>query len=254
MDGSVVNGMVAFVAGVSTFFASCLLPLVPTYLAYLSGVSLSDKEASKKKYSVVKTAALFVTGFVLTFVLMSLFVSQLTTLFSPFRAAVEKIGGLIFIILGLSMLGIFEHPLFSSEHRIDIKQLLFGQPKIQKLFTKFQSLHAVVLGMAFGFGWTPCIGPVLAVILFWANRSGTAAQGVFLLILFGLGLGLPFMLIALGFEKLVPLLKKYAQISRYIGIISGTLILLVGLLLLLNYFDIASRFLLQLFGLSSLTL
>jgi cytochrome c-type biogenesis protein len=119
-------------------------------------------------------------------------------------------------------LGIFKHQFFSQERKFNVGGLL----------SKSVFVHAFLFGLAFGFGWSPCIGPVLAVILYWATQAQTQMYGLLLLIVFGLGLGVPFVLIAAGFEKIVPLLKRYRKVSLYVEKISGVLIILFGLMLL----------------------
>ncbi len=242
-DGSQVNLIIALGAGFITFFASCLLPLVPTYLAYLSGVSLNDHQTGEKKWRVFKTGALFVVGFIITFILLGLTINKFAGVVAPYRQVVEKAAGLLFISLGLFMLGIFKNRLFSQERRLDFH----GK------FQQHQSLHALITGIAFGFGWSPCIGPVLAVILFWAAQAESATKGAALLTAYGIGLGIPFLIIALGFEKVIPWLKKHARISQVATYLSGIIVILTGILLLLGRFEEISLFLIQLVNIDALS-
>ena len=242
-DGSEVNLIIALAAGFITFFASCLLPLVPTYLAYLSGVSLNDDQAGQQKWRVFKTGALFVLGFIITFIILGLTINKFAAVVAPYRQIVEKIAGLLFISLGLFMLGVFQNRFFSQERRFD----LHGK------FQQHQSLHALVTGVAFGFGWSPCIGPVLAVILFWASQAESSLKGAALLTAYGIGLGIPFLIIALGFEKIIPWLKKNAQISQWATYLSGVIVILAGILLLLGRFEEISLFLIQFVNIDALS-
>lgn len=240
LDGSHVNLLIAFIAGGITFFASCLLPLVPTYLAYLSGVALNDREAKNKKWQVFKIGLMFVIGFVLTFIILGLVASSFGRIINNYRQIIEKIAGVLFIALGLFMMGIFKSSFLSQEKRIDFH----GK------FQKHRSLHAILTGIAFGFGWTPCIGPVLAVILFWAAQTDSALKGTLLLSAYGLGLGTPFLVIALGFEKIIPWIKRNSRISQIMSIISGVFILITGLLLLTGHLHQLSFYLLELINIS----
>lgn len=230
-DGSQVNIGVAFLAGVITFFASCLLPLVPTYLAYLSGVSLQHVEgnvdASDKRWRVIRVAGFFVLGFIATFVVLGIALNQAAALVAPYRDGINRVAGLLFIFMGLFMMGVFRHPWFTKERRFDVHGLM----------SKHQHLHALLVGVAFGFGWTPCIGPVLALILFWSAHQATMWYGTLLLIVYGLGLGLPFLVVAAGFEKIIPLLRKYAKATQYVTHFAALVIILIGFLLLLGQFQ-----------------
>ncbi len=253
LSGQEVNFFIAFIAGFVTFFASCLLPLVPTYLAYLSGVALNSEDASKQRLQIVKVALFFVFGFITSFVLLSLVFNAVSDVFSSFREVVEIVGGFSFIILGLFMLGVFRARIFTRERKLNLATVLLQLKKLcnlfnpkascwqdgintKEIFKKYKNFHAFLTGVMFGFAWTPCIGPVLAVILFWSSRVGTTVTGVLLLIAYGMGLGVPFLLVALVFEKIIPLLKKYSKISLYVSYLSGIVIILAGI------FMIAGRF------------
>ncbi|MBP7740710.1 sulfite exporter TauE/SafE family protein [Candidatus Woesebacteria bacterium] len=254
-NGDNVNFLIAFIAGFITFFASCLLPLVPTYIAYLSGVALNSKEAKQEKFKIFEVALFFVFGFITTFVLMSLALSTISNFFSPIRELVQIIGGFVFIILGLFMLGVFKHRIFSQEKRLDINKI-FGKKngiEINKFFDKYKKLHAMFVGVVFGFGWTPCIGPVLAVILFWSTHAESTFNGLMLLVAYGIGLGMPFLIVALGFEKIIPLLKRYKKISLYVSYVSGALIILAGILMMSGNFHGLSLYVINLFGMNKLS-
>jgi len=257
LDGNNVNLLVAYFAGFITFFASCLLPLVPTYLAYLSGVALNSKDAGKDRFQIIKVSIFFVIGFISTFILLSLTINILSQFFSFIREAIGIIGGFVFIILGLFMLGVFKHRLFSQERRLDIGKIFskksFRGFEIDKFFSKYKNFHALVTGIIFGFGWSPCIGPVLAVILFWSSRTGSALTGILLLIVYGLGLGTPFILVAIGFEKIIPLLKRYSKISLYISYLSGIMIIIAGVLMIAGFFHPLSIYLINLLHLRALS-
>ena len=250
LDGSQINFFIAYIAGFLTFFASCLLPLVPTYLAYLSGISLTtnlerdDDSSLKKKWKIVKIASFFVFGFILTFIILGLTATQLSGIITPYRNVIAKLSGVLFIILGLFMLGVFKHRLFSQERKVDV----------HNIFHKQRHLHAFLTGIAFGFGWSPCIGPVLGIILYWASQAQSTMTGIALLTFYGIGLGTPFILVAFGFEKIIPLLKKYGKISHYATILSGITVLLAGLFLILGQFHTFSLFLVRLFHLNALSI
>lgn len=244
LDGSHIGFLTAFFAGVVTFFASCLVPLVPTYLAYLSGIALADASKGSRRWELTRTALFFVSGFITTFMVLGLTATRLYALIAPNRAYLEVIAGLFFVILGLFMLGVFKHRIFSQEHRFSV----------HGIFTKNRNVHAFLAGIAFSIGWTPCIGPVLAVILYSAARSATAFYGGLLLAAYGLGLGLPFVLVAMGFEQITPYLTKYRAASEWINRIAALFVLGTGILLVLGQGQSLSNVVLGFFKLHPLAL
>ncbi len=231
LDASLINGspysiLVAFAAGLATFFASCLLPLVPTYLAYLSGVSLSTPAGQAHRWRVVRASIYFVLGFVITFVLLGLSAHQLGSSLGQFRPVMQKLGGILFIFFGLVLLSIIKPAWVTKERRLEIENFI----------THKGFLHAMLAGVVFAFSWTPCIGPILAVILYWSAQQATALIGALLLLAYGLGVGLPFIGVALGFEQVLPYLRKLGPAGAIIHRAAGLLIVLAGILMLGGWF------------------
>lgn len=247
-DGSQINLLIAFIGGVVTFFASCLLPLVPTYLAYLSGIATTKDigEAHKKIYKreVFINGTIFTIGFIFVFVLLGATANTVGRIIGVYRPVMQKIGGFVFIGLGLFMLGIFKRSFLYKEKRL----------KLPKDFTKFKKVNSLLIGITFGFAWTPCIGPVLAVILFWASQAQTFVQGIGLLFVYGIGLGIPFLIVALLFEKLTPKLSKTAKFGNIVQKIAAVIIIVMGILLFIGKINLVSIKLLQLLNLNTLAL
>ncbi len=241
-DGSSVNIFISYIAGFITFFASCLLPLVPTYLAYLSGVTLRSQADEHQKWSVVQVGMFFVLGFTTTFFILGLLLNQFSYVVAPYRDLIQKLAGILFIILGLFMFGVFKSQKFSQERRIDVHGILHN----------YKHLHSFLAGVAFGFGWTPCIGPVLAVILYWSANQANMWNGMLQLFFYSLGLGTPFLLVAIGFDRALPLISKYSKVSHYVTYISAGFVMIAGLLLLLGQFQALSHFLIGIFNLRRL--
>lgn len=218
----------AFISGFITFFASCLLPLVPTYIAYLSGITLSAEKAEEpslsQRWKLISVAALFVAGFVLTFIVLGATMQRFALVLAPYRLLFTRISGLLFIVLGLFMLGLFQHSFLSKEYRLPVT----------RWFTKKTNIHAFLTGIAFGFGWTPCIGPVLATILFWSAQQNSYMLGISMLAVYGLGLGIPFLLVAAFFNQIVPFLKKSRAVSLWVSRLSGVVMILAGVGLFTN--------------------
>jgi len=186
----------AFVAGLLTFLAPCTLPLVPAYLGFISGVSTKDLEDPAKakiaRRKIIQNGLFFVVGFSLVFILFGTLAGLIGQGLVPYRIWLTRIGGIFVILFGLFMLGAFKIPFLQSDKRIRIPSFLkVGKPT-----------SSLVIGSAFAFGWTPCVGPILGSILLLASTSANALDGAFLLTVFSIGLAIPFLLVAIGFSHL----------------------------------------------------
>jgi len=243
-DGSQVNILIALIGGFVTFFASCLLPLVPTYLAYLAGLTSSYDNTKSAKKEIVINGLLFTLGFIFVFVLLGATANTLGRGLVAYRYTIQRLGGVLLIVLGAFILEIIKPSFLYRELKI----------QLPKNLTRVKEFNSFLVGTTFGFAWTPCIGPVLAVILFWASQAATLWKGVSLLIAYGIGLGLPFLVIALGFEKLAPKLRKATKAGKTIQYISGGLVVLAGILLIFGKLDVLSIYLVRLFGLDEFSI
>jgi cytochrome c-type biogenesis protein len=243
-DGSQVNILIAFIGGFVTFFASCLLPLVPTYLAYLAGLSASLEDEKTLRKEIFLNGLLFTIGFISVFILLGATANTLGRGLVAYRPLIQKLGGILFLILGAFVLGIIKPSFLYKEFKI----------KLPKNLTKIKEVNSFLVGTTFGFAWTPCIGPVLAVILFWASQAATVWKGMALLTAYGIGLGAPFLIIALGFEHLAPKLRKANKFGRIVQYISGIVVILVGILLILGKLDLIAIYLIQLLGFDALSI
>jgi len=236
-----INPLIAYISGFITFFASCLLPLIPTYFAFLTGAVIDPKTQNYERWRTLKMAAFFVLGFVVTFVILGATLNRFSAVLVPYRLLLEKLGGVLFVLFGLVLLNV---KFLQREFRLPIN---FASPQ-------HLSWQAVVFGGFFALSWTPCIGPVLAVILLWAGRQETFSQGLILLSSFGIGLGTPFLLSALFFEKLFPLFQKSQSFSGVLRKISAWILLISGLLMLFGFFQSLSMWMIGLVDLRYLTL
>ncbi len=235
LDGSSVNFGIAFIAGLVSFFAPCVFPLVPAYIGFFTGVAATDEELKSKRNEILKYSLIFVSGFLIVFLLLGLSATSLGHAFAVNRAVFAKIGGVVMVLLGMYLLGVFKNPAIYRELKIDL----------HKKLTKYQSVNAFIFGLTFGFAWTPCIGPVLAVILLWASQASSALVGTALLLAYGLGIGVPFILIGLFIDKIMPWIRKTAKIQQYVHTIAGALILIFGIMLLTNTLGYISAYLLN---------
>lgn len=228
MDYSLI--IPAFLAGLLTFLAPCTLPIVPGYLGFISGVSADDLQDPRQAHSLRRRIFVngfyFIVGFSIIFIILGSLIGLAGAALTPFRVWLSRIGGLFVIFFGLMMLNIVRLPILSQEKH-------FNVPAMFKRGTPASSL---LLGSAFAFGWTPCVGPVLAAILTLAATTTTVWQGALLLAVFAAGLAIPFLVIAAGIGSAAKAIGKITPYLRGFSIIGGLLLVLLGLLLLTNRF------------------
>ncbi len=221
---------VAFVAGVLSFLSPCVLPLVPTYLAYIGG------SGAAKRALVLRNAALFVLGFSLVFVAMGASASALGSVLREHRSVLMIVGGVLVIAFGLVMLGVIRLPFLYR----DTRRPLGADANPQTPW------GAVALGSAFAFAWTPCIGPVLGAILTIAGASGTLSTGVGLLAVYSLGLAVPFMLAAFAFEPFLRMSRSIRSYLPWFERAAGGLLVIVGIMMVTGTFTALNNLLLRL--------
>lgn len=214
--------LLAFSAGLLSFVSPCVLPLIPSYLAIIAGISVEElrREDFSKKLMFLRSLV-FVIGLIIPMILLGISATALGKALQLHQTFISQLLGFVVIFFGLHLLGLLRFQLFQREFRFDF------------LFSGKQSLISLaIMGMAFGFGWTPCIGPMLSSILILASEAETVWRGGYLLTFYGLGLGLPFILLGLfsSFSwRLLSWLKKYVQV---VSIISGILLIILGVLLI----------------------
>lgn len=213
---------VALTAGLLSFLSPCVLPLVPAYIAILS------KGEASGRLGPLWRAILFSMGFTFVFILLGLGASAIGQYLGAYRPTLEKIGGLFVIVLGLHQLGVLRLTPLYRERRLTAPR-------------GGSAAAAVAIGMVFAFGWTPCVGPVLAGILTLAGTSGRAAQGVSLLAAYSAGLALPFLLAAVGYGWLLRALRALGRYGHYFEMAGGALLILLGLLLVSGRLEILTR-------------
>jgi len=211
----------AFVAGVVSFLSPCVLPLIPGYLSFMTGLTAAElSEERRPLVRIVGTAALFVVGFSLVFVAMGASASVLGQFLTQYRDLIEKLAGVAVILFGVFMLGVIKVPWLYGEARADLAGA-----------RRFGKGAALVMGMAFAAGWTPCVGPILGVILTLAASTGSVAQGALLLSAYSLGLGVPFLLVAVLFGSARPLLAWLSRHSVVINRAAGIVMIVIGALI-----------------------
>ena len=216
--------LIVFAAGLLSFLSPCVLPLIPGYIAFVSGLSvnhLTERESTDKILaSAMLSSVLFVIGFSAVFVLLGASATSLGWLFVQRLPLLVNIAGIVIIIFGLQQIGLFKFGFMQATKQIDLPAEKLGP------------LKAPLLGAAFGFGWTPCVGPILAAILTYAATMDTVSKGVMLLIVYSAGLGIPFLLTTVamkGFFKLFSKIKKYMGLIQKI---SGAILVILGILMI----------------------
>lgn len=225
---------VAFLAGLLSFLSPCVLPLAPSYLAFVTGMSIDDlgrgDQVGVRRRAAVH-AALFILGFSLVFLGLG---ATATVLGQQLRAAlpaVQQVGGVLIIFFGLYLLGVFRVSALSRERRVHLAHKPAGK------------LGSVAVGAAFGAGWTPCIGPVLASILLYAGMQGTMTQGLLLLAVYAIGLGVPFFVAAVAFNWFLARVRLLRPHLRTLERVGGVLLVIVGVLLASGRFTLLSNYL-----------
>ena len=224
---------VALIAGIVSFLSPCVLPIVPPYLAYMSGVSLNemnDEKVARRK--AIVAASFFVMGLSTVFIFLGFAASAFGAFFLQNQMLFGQIAGVVIIIFGLHFIGVFRIPFLDQEARRDKGGSFFG---------------ADVLGLAFAFGWTPCIGPQLGAILALAASEGSVARGTLLLGIYAIGLGVPFMLAAIFISRAMGVMNRIKRHMKTIERVMGGLLIVVGLALLFNQFSSFSFWLLETF-------
>jgi cytochrome c-type biogenesis protein len=225
-DAASLSLFAAFGAGVVSFVSPCVAPVVPGYLSLISGVTIDGSKQNSDALKRLTIASLiFVSGFTLVFVALGVSAGSVGGLLQTHRLLMNRLSGAFMILAGLFVIGLFQLPWLYRERRF--------HPSFSRSLTRSETL---LLGMAFGFGWTPCIGPLLVSILVYASASDTAARGTLLLLAYSLGLGLPFILVGIGIGRLLGALRWITRHYQVISAISGATLVITGVLFLTNRF------------------
>jgi cytochrome c-type biogenesis protein len=213
---------VAFAAGLLSFLSPCVLPLVPSYIGFLTGMTLP--EATGRRRAALIHALLFVGGFSLVFILLGASATALGRALNYYQVWLQRVGGALIILFGLLCLGVFKFGLLTQERRLHLERKPVGY------------LGSVLVGMAFAAGWTPCIGPVLGGILGLAATSTDVSRGMLLLAVYSAGLALPFLIAAVAVESFLDWFQRFRRFLPWVMRISGVLLIVVGVLLVTGEF------------------
>jgi cytochrome c-type biogenesis protein len=230
MNISEVTIGLAFLAGLASFLSPCVFSLVPAYIGYLSGRAAGGENTATNHWITFTHGLAFVLGFSLVFVLLGVAASAAGGLLFDVRTWLAKIGGVIVIIFGLHMTGLFRLPFLEYDARVHE----LPDPKLGYL-------SSALMGVFFSAGWSPCVGPVLGAILTFAINGGSIALGVKLLSSYSAGLAIPFLAAALGIGWVTTILRKYNKVMHYVEITMGVFLVIVGLMLLTGIFELIAQ-------------
>lgn len=220
-----VSFSTAFIAGLLSFLSPCVLPLIPAYFTFITGFSLEELTEGRNteiQKKVFLSTFLFVLGFSLIFILMGASASFLGGLMYKYKDLIRIIGGILIIILGIHLTGLIRIRGLDFEKRITMEK------------RPIHFLGTLIIGMAFGAGWSPCIGPLLGSILIIAGSQETVWQGILLLSTYSAGLALPFIIISIFINFLLIFIKKASKVLKYVNAVAGIVLVVVGLILVSN--------------------
>lgn len=221
MEAVSLGVLISFTAGLLSFLSPCVLPLVPSYVTFVTGLSLEDVQHSRKTAFV--HALLFVAGFSLIFLALGATATALGRLLLVHRQWISRIGGVLVVMLGLYLLGAFNITFLARERRFHIGDKPLGY------------LGTLLVGIAFGAGWSPCIGPILGGILTYTATEAELQRGLVLLGAYSLGLAIPFVVAAVAMERFIAVFQRHRSKLIWIDRVAGALLIVVGVLMLTNY-------------------
>lgn len=234
MGAENVSLMIAFTAGLLSFVSPCVLPLIPSYVTYISGVSLEKLTVGDDKgarWGTFFHSIAFVAGFSLIFIMLGASATMLGQFMAKNQVIMRKIGGVIVVALGVHFTGIINFGFLQQYKKMEFATKPVGY------------LGSILVGMVFAAGWTPCIGPILASILLYASTSETMGKGIGLLAAYSLGLGIPFILSAIAINRFFRFFNGIKKYMRGISIISGVFLIIIGILIYTNYLTIIAQYL-----------
>ena len=227
MHSQEVTFIGAFVAGLLSFLSPCVLPLIPSYITYITGLSFADLQAEHPSHIIRQKSILhslsFIFGFTVVFVLLGASATYIGLFLHHNATIIRKVGGVLLVVLGIHVTGLIPLKFLLGEKRVSIKHKPAGYA------------GSFLVGIAFAAGWTPCIGPILAAILAVAATEESVYQGIILLLFYSLGLGVPFFLSALAMHQFIVAFNRFKKYIRLFEIITGIFLMVIGVLIYTNW-------------------
>jgi len=225
--------LAAFLAGLISFLSPCVLPLVPGYVSLISGVGVEELKAQEGRLlrKVMLNSAAFILGFSIVFITLGAISTEVGLFLARYKSLLAQVAGVVIIVFGLHLTGIFK-----------IKAL-YADTRMHSVKGGSTAWGAFVIGFAFAFGWTPCVGPILAVILGFAAAQDSVFKGILLLAVYSMGLAVPFLLTSLGIERFLKFYTRFRSHMHALEVISGALLIALGGLLVFGRFTLLSNYL-----------
>ncbi len=229
-----VSFSIALGAGILSFLSPCVLPLLPSYLSFITGMSVDElmggKGNSRTKRITMIHSLMFILGFSLVFILLGASASLMGEALIKYQVWIARIGGAFIVLLGIQFTGLINLNFFQKERKLHLKEKPMGY------------LGSSLVGITFAAGWTPCIGPILASILFYASTTSSISSGIALLAVYSAGFALPFFFASWGLESFLKRYQRFKKCLRGVSVISGVFLIGVGILLMTNYFLLLTAF------------
>jgi cytochrome c-type biogenesis protein len=227
MSSHEVTYIGAFIAGLLSFLSPCVFPLIPSYVMYITGMSYADMLAEHPSHIIRQKTILhslsFICGFTVVFVLLGASATYIGSFLHEHAVIIRKVGGILLVLLGIHVTGLLHLKFLLGEKRVSIKHKPAGY------------IGSFLVGIAFAAGWTPCIGPILAAILAVAATEESVYQGILLLLVYSLGLGLPFFISALAMHRFLAVFNRFRKYIRVFEVFTGILLVVVGVLIYSNW-------------------
>lgn len=225
--------LAAFTAGLISFLSPCVLPLVPGYVSLISGVGVEQLKSHESHLlrKVMLNSIAFILGFSVVFITLGAISTEVGQMLARYKSTVAQVAGVVIILFGLHLTGVFK-----------IKAL-YTDARLHQVKGSSTPLGAFVIGFAFAFGWTPCVGPILAVILGFAAAQDSVTKGILLLAIYSLGLAVPFLLTSLLIERFLKFYQRFRSYMHLLEVVSGGLLIALGILLVLGRFTLISNYL-----------
>ncbi|MEK7825172.1 MAG: cytochrome c biogenesis protein CcdA [Nitrospirota bacterium] len=230
-----ISSLIAFSAGFLSFVSPCVLPLLPSYVSFITGLSMDELtkggDKARVKGIIIRNSLIFIAGFSFVFILLGASATLIGQILITYQALIRKVGGTIVVLLGFYIMGLLRMDLLSSEKKIHLE----GRPA--------GYLGSFLVGITFAAGWTPCVGPILGGILLYASTSGSVMSGISLLSAYSIGLGLPLFITSLGVNTFITYFKKINKYIRFVSLASGLFLILVGVMIFTDSFTLITAFL-----------